>query len=114
MGEKKAVGIDYAKLEADLLAAVEAAGKVRHIKGDGGLANGDSVTLRLPRAVLGRLQDIGERAKVSVFKRYAGAFMVSTPHGDGFQDYEKTARAQAMVDVLRARGWDASLHFFTD
>jgi hypothetical protein len=114
MATKKTKPIDYEKLAADLADAKEAALKVTHIKGDGGSSNGDYVTLTLPRALLAKVQAAATAAGLRAGRRYAGAFYVWPPNPDRAQGYINTARAEAVVRVLKARGWNASMSYFTD
>lgn len=105
---------DYKRLAADLLVAREAAEKTTHIQGDGGASNGDGCHVALPHARATLVAQAAKAAGVEHVKWHDGTWRFSVRSAVIAQGYVNTAKAQAMVRVLSARGWDAHVHYFTD
>jgi hypothetical protein len=106
--------IDYSKLAEDLAAAREAAEKSTYIRGDGGASNGDGCHVRLIRARRTSVEQAAKAAGLDCTKWHDGTWRFSLVPPRNHQGYTNTVKADAMVQVLSARGWDAHVHYFTD
>jgi len=108
------VSVDWQKLKTDLIAAREAAQAVPNA-GDGGSANNDAASVVIPRVRGRKVQDVARSAGLGCSERTrfgTRVFLLNSPKGG--QGDHNTQQAEAMVKVLKARGWAASMWWQID
>ena len=104
----------YLRLVDDLKAAAEAAGAFAD-HDDGGTSNLDCLMLSFPRYEEIKIKAAAKRAGLTVS---AGRCMkqkiyrIMPPHGG--QGYRRTKQAEAMAEVMRSRGYEASVWYQMD
>lgn len=105
--------VDFKKLETDLRAAKKAALAV--YSGDGGSCNWDACALSLPKGTHARkfLACVAAAGLSGWVSRGArGRTFAVNPIGG--QGAIRTLQAEAMVEALKERGWDASMWWQVD
>lgn len=104
----------YLRLVDDLKAAAEAAEAFKDYD-DGGTSNFDDLMLSLPRFEEIKIKAAAKRAGLTAS---AGRCMkqkiyrILPPHGG--QGFRRTKQAEAMAEVMRARGYEASVWYQMD
>lgn len=108
------MALDTAKLTTDLRAAIQTAHEVAAKSDDGGTCNLDSLALDIPGARLTVIEKCVRDAGGSGVHRssYWRNFVISI--GVGGQANSRTRAVEAARNVLRDRGWTASVNYVTD
>lgn len=107
------MAVDYKKLIADLIKAKQAA-EIAAIGDDGGTANFDTMTIKLPLANEKKVLEAIRKAGLSGYKSdWLGPRYFISPPRCG-QGNARTRAVEAMAKVMREAGWDVLIYYQTN